>query len=596
MMTDKSAPQTFDEAVAALNAGAARKAAGFARSALALNADDAACWSLLAAAELRDGAIAAACEAYQNLCALRPDDIDAWLGLAEAALRLPDAPRAMTALRRARALSPDDPRLVYFAMPAAYQLGDQAEIEAGKRALAQAERALRLRIATYWALRLQAFGRYREALALYTPVLDGIEADVQAYHLWAQLALSAHDVDGAAKAIDAAQKRAPGDAQTLALRARLNVFIGRLEAAREDARAALDIDPALARAYELLAEIDPRAIDGAMLDHIHRLTENVAQPAPSRTAAATAGARAYEARGVYDEAFALFERANAVTREDDERCGVVFDADELAARLASVTRDYPAALFTKSPACPARGAGLVFIIGLPRSGSTLLDQILAAHSQVVSIGESQAMARVHAEFEERLRNKGGAVGEMIDAYAAEYAEAYEAAVGMAQADGKTIVDKQLFNFWRTGFIARIFPAAKLIVARRDPMENCLSIYRANFGERFEFKTDLRALGAYYRAFDALAAHWSAVLPAPPFEIVHEKLLEAPEDVVVQLQEYCGLEYEPLLERMENADRAVFTMSAAQVRGGIKRKSAARWKHYEAQLAPLREALGDAVRD
>lgn len=594
-MPKQAAPQTFDEAVAALHANAPQAAAQFARSALALNPEDAASWSLLAASALRAGEVVQAHEAYRRLLILRPDDVDALYGRAETALRLGEARLAQQCLHEARARTPHDPRDIYYAAPAAYALDDAAEVASANIALNALDAAQRVRIATYWALRLQDLGRNDLALSVFARALPDETADAGLVRFLAQLALSANDAEQARGAIGRAVMLEPDHAETLALRARLNVYLGRLDEAHADALAAILGEPRMARAYEILSELAPSALDDEMLAQLDALSRDEEMTPNMQAVAANAAALGLEDQGAFDRAFEMFTRANEITAKDNQRRGVVFSADRLAARVSNVKALFSKDLYTSEPVSCDGGRGLIFIVGLPRSGTTLLDQIVSAHSRVESIGESEAMARVYAAFEEDARESDAGAARVLNENAGRYAQDYLSAIDAAPTSDSYIVDKAPFNFWRVGFIARILPAAKIIIARRDPLDVCLSIYRANFGERFDFKTDLRALGAYYRAFDELAHHWANVLPAPPFEAHHEALLTDPEAASAQLQDYCGLPFEAELTRARGQDRTVFTMSAAQVRDGVQRKGAGRWKNYEVQLAPLREALGDVRR-
>jgi hypothetical protein len=153
-----------------------------------------------------------------------------------------------------------------------------------------------------------------------------------------------------------------------------------------------------------------------------------------------------------------------------------------------------------------------------------------------------------------------------------------------------VIDKLPTNFLNLGFITTLFPKARIIHCRRDPLDTCLSCYLQNFGASIPYSLDLRHLGRYYRAYERLMAHWSRVLPVPMFELNYEELTANPEEISRRLVAFCGLEWDERCLRFHQTQRIVRTASVLQVRQPIYRSAVGRWKHYEAFLQPLREAL------
>jgi hypothetical protein len=250
-----------------------------------------------------------------------------------------------------------------------------------------------------------------------------------------------------------------------------------------------------------------------------------------------------------------------------------------------------------------RGFGLdserpVFVVGMLRTGTTLVEQILASHPAVHGAGEVPHLGAMVNNMSERL---GGSEkypecikslsAAAVRVLAGEYEQALDQSIrGRQTAEVLRVVDKMPSNYLNLGLIATLFPKARIIHCRRDPVDTCLSCYFQNFQEPIAYTLDLRHLGQYYREYERLMAHWRAVLPVGVFDLAYEELTADLEGVSRCLLDFCGLPWDDRCLRFNESRRIVRTSSALQVRQPVYRSSVGKWKRYEAQLGPLIAAL------
>ncbi len=238
----------------------------------------------------------------------------------------------------------------------------------------------------------------------------------------------------------------------------------------------------------------------------------------------------------------------------------------------------------------------VFIVGMPRSGTTLTEQILSSHPQVAGAGELGDVGRMAAALPAFLNTQSEypeCVRQLNAEVAQRFGSRYLAELRSFSAAALRATDKMPGNFNYLGLIALLFPNARIVHCRRDPVDTCLSIYFQKFGGYHPYAYDLRELGLYYLEYERLMAHWHQTLPMPIFTVQYEDMVAEPESTSRQLVAFCGLEWDDACLRFHESKRAVQTASHWQVRQPIYRTSAGRWKRYEAFLGPLIEALGGA---
>jgi tetratricopeptide (TPR) repeat protein len=301
----------------------------------------------------------------------------------------------------------------------------------------------------------------------------------------------------------------------------------------------------------------------------------------------------FDQRGDYRNAFEHYHASNEIRKELERSRGIVFDPDAMDQFV-----DRLIAVFTPAHFERVRDFGLdtelpIFVVGMMRSGTTLTEQILASHPRVHGAGELQELDRLIATLPQRLNvtESYPEVMRRLDTRVArDVANAYEHCLRARSNTAERVVDKLPGNFLNLGLIATLYPRARIIHCRRDPVDTCLSAYFQNFSGNVPQARDLRHLGRYYRAYQRLMAHWTRALPVPIFELQYEELTAEQEAVSRRLVAFCGLEWDERCLRFHETERVVRTASVLQVRQPMYRSAVGRWKRYEAFLGPLLETL------
>jgi tetratricopeptide (TPR) repeat protein len=298
--------------------------------------------------------------------------------------------------------------------------------------------------------------------------------------------------------------------------------------------------------------------------------------------------------GRFDEAFAHFRVGNALHRKELERTGGAYNREQNLRLFHSLVAPFSAAFFEKVQGFGVDSDLPVFIVGMPRSGTTLVEQILASHREVFGAGELRELGHLTrlmpailgvAEAYPSCMNLVHAAG----AHAA--AERYLAPLRERAGGARRITDKQPANYMYLGLIATLFPRSRIIHCRRDPMDVCLSCYFQNF-RGLNYAWDLHDLGTFHKDYERLMARWRTVLPIPIMEVVYEELVADTEAMSRRLVEFCGLKWDEQCLKFHENRRPVWTPSQLQVRRPIYTSSVGRWRKYDAHLEPLRQALSE----
>ena len=297
----------------------------------------------------------------------------------------------------------------------------------------------------------------------------------------------------------------------------------------------------------------------------------------------------YDDLGEYDLAFEHFRRGNEILRRH-----VPFDAGAAQRLVEDLEAGFGEAWFDRVRGWGHPSSRPVFIVGMPRSGTTLVEQILASHPEVHGAGE---LIRI-PNLAQRLLGAGDAP--LPAAAAALEREDVEAAardyldyVGARSGGAARTTDKLPENYHHLGLIAAMFPNARIVHVGRDPMDVCVSNYLVRFQWGHAWSYDFDSLAHEYRAYERLMGHWRTVLPTPVHEQSYESLVVSLESESRRLVEFCGLDWDERCLDFHLTERSVHTASGWQVRQPIYRRSVERWRNYERHLGPLREALGSA---
>jgi tetratricopeptide (TPR) repeat protein len=303
-------------------------------------------------------------------------------------------------------------------------------------------------------------------------------------------------------------------------------------------------------------------------------------------------AKMYDEQGDYDTAFRYFKAGNDLHRARNR-----YRPEAETAYVDRVIATFSKELFAAKGRIGNRSERPVFVVGLPRSGTTLVGQILASHPRVHGHGE---LAYMHEMVQAlpKLLGSGEPYPECVAALdsdtAERLAEAYLARLERDAGDAIRSVDKMPDNFMRLGLIALLFPQARVINCVRDPLDTCLSCYFHDFGRRNAFARDLDHLGRYYRDYQRIMAHWRATLTIPILDVPYEALVGEQELWSRKLIDFLGLPWDERCLAFYETKRPVFTSSAWQVRQPIYTSSIGRWRHYAKHLGPLFSALGIAA--
>jgi tetratricopeptide (TPR) repeat protein len=362
---------------------------------------------------------------------------------------------------------------------------------------------------------------------------------------------------------------------------------GDREGAVKAYRTATGLNPDLGEAYWSLANMKGDVFAGAEIAAMEARLGGEGLAVEDRFHMRYALGHAYEQGGDYAAAWRHFAEGARLRRSE-----LAYDRDRTSRTLRDLRALMDARFFAERAGVGCPDAAPIFIVGLPRSGSTLLEQILASHSQVEGTLELPEMANIARDLRgEEAEGLPKALAGLTAADRAGLGARYIERTRIYRKTGKPMfIDKMPNNFVYTGLIHLILPNARIIDARRQPMAACFSAFKQHFARGQPFSYDLEDLGQYYTDYVALMAHFDAVLPGRVHRVVYEDLVEDLEGQTRAVLAYCGLAFEPACLRFHENPRPVRTASSEQVRRPIYREGIDQWRNYEAWLGPLARAL------
>ena len=369
--------------------------------------------------------------------------------------------------------------------------------------------------------------------------------------------------------------------------------VGAFEDAVRSYREAYRARPDFGDAFWSLANTKTYRFTDAEVRHIRRYEQAPATAIDDRIHLCFAAGKALEDRAEYDASFGYYERGNALKQRQTR-----YKPDTIENRVAAQVETCTPELFERR-----KGVGLncrdpIFIVGLPRAGSTLLEQILASHSRVDGTMELHNILALAQKLRGRVAEKSSRYPRILhdldDDYFRRFGEQYIEDTRAYRGAAPLFIDKMPNNFVHIGLIRLILPNAKVIDARRNPMACCFSCYQQLFGEGQEFTYGLEEVGRYYRAYVRLMDQWDAVLPGFVLRVMHEDVVDDLETQVRRILEFCELPFEENCVHYHRTERNIRTPSSEQVRQPIYREGIDRWRRFEARLEPLREALGPEI--
>jgi tetratricopeptide (TPR) repeat protein len=425
-------------------------------------------------------------------------------------------------------------------------------------------------------------GRHRDAANAFGRVLTLTAPNAADLTAFASLSLHALDTSAAAAALEQAEKLDPEYCELLATRALLEMYLGRFAAAADDCLRCLARDPGNVSAATTLSRLQRGRLGERELSMMRVLSTDLRAHLDRRIPAAFAVAHALDERGDTDQAFVAYGAAHALAQQRDRIEGRRFDRHSLDERRSRLGRvQWPT---DPQPARPPRPARPIFIVGMPRSGTTLIEAVIAAHPRVFGCGERIAMPPlIDALLDLAARDAPIEPHWLFDA-----ARSYLAGLpSIGAADHFT--DKQPFNFEAVGLIDRLFPDAAIVHVRRNPLETCLSIYRQEFHKAWSFAHELADIAAVYAHHARLMQDWQARLPGRVRTIQYEDFVADFDTQAHALIAHCGLEWHPACADFQKSERPIATFSTVEARDPVASRNG-RAARYRAQLQPLADEL------
>jgi tetratricopeptide (TPR) repeat protein len=364
--------------------------------------------------------------------------------------------------------------------------------------------------------------------------------------------------------------------------------LGRTKEAEDTALSLIEAMPGISAGYVNLSNARKFKAGDPIIEQVETLIASKDTHAKELRGLYFAAAKMYDDVGRYDEAFRYLDMANKAS-------GGKYDAKGLEQSYADLRQTYTRKFFEERKEFGLDSERPVFIVGMPRSGTTLTETIIGAHPQVHPAGELETAKKCEREMAGLVFRDDGIyknarqltwVG--AEVLAQRYLDAID--VKAKNAAATRVTDKMPHNFQAVGFIALMFPKARIIHTRRSPFDTCLSIFQQNFNDAHTYARNLTDLGHHYAHYLHLMSHWREVLGHRMLEIDYEDLVENQEEVSRKLIDFVGLPWDDACLRPQDVQRTVLTASVWQVRQPVYKRSAGRWKNYEQHLGPLRDAM------
>lgn len=409
-------------------------------------------------------------------------------------------------------------------------------------------------------------------------------------HLGAMLVQQLSEYDEGVKLLENAIGQDTENSNAKCALAGAYVILGKLENAEALLMEVLADDPDHAHAYRQLAHIKKTDEGEApSIDDLLKRIEDPELPLQQKIELSYGLADAYDHMGEYDKAFPYLKEANDLDAQDHP-----FDMERPRKAIAALKKIFTKEFFEERKDWGLQTDVPVFIVGMPRSGTTLTEQILASHPQVYGAGELKDIG----EMKEVMRKEFGfdrhfplSAPELSTEQVDQLAERHLFKLREMDPNAIRITDKMPFNYYALGLIHLLFPKAKLIHCKRNALDNCLSCYFLRFVDNMSFSTNLDQLGEIYRLQNEIMEHWKEVLPVSILEMQYEDTVADQETQTRRILEFCNLDWDDACMEFHKTERPVKTASNWQVRQPIYSTSDGRWKNYRDHLQPLMDSLG-----
>lgn len=541
------------------------------------------------------------------------------LGMALSACQGPAA--GLRWLRKATALAPNDARVRENLGNALFHAGNaEAALVEFEAALALAPQAPSIHFGQAQAL--QALKHYRQAVAAYEHAIALDDTLAPAHNNLALLLARRERLDEAVVHLRRAVALQPEVREIRLNLADVLAWAGRVEEAESTYRALQQEFPDYAEAYvgqanalqqdgrfdsarEVLAAARRKGIGPALyfpslasdrgaefpedeLERVAAIIREGSASAESRAHLCFAMGRVFETRKDYDAAFDYYRRGNEIRDATSP-----YEPAEQHRRTDRLMRTFDEAFFAARRDSGVTDDRPVFVVGMMRSGTSLIEQIIASHPLAAGAGELQNFQILAHELPEILGSGTKfpeCARELDGAQVGPLAQDYLERLSSGHPDARRVTDKMPVNFLNLGLIALFFPRAHIVHCVRDPLDTCLSIYTQDFRNRHDYAYDMNKIAHFYGEYRSLMAHWRRVLPLPILDMRYEELVAEPEPQMRRMLDFLGLDWDDGCLRFHEKRRSVQTASDWQVRQPMYSSSIARWRRFERHLEPLVEAL------
>jgi tetratricopeptide (TPR) repeat protein len=514
-------------------------------------------WLLLATTQGMSGAFDKAEESCQRAVALRPDSPDAYMGLGNVLLHQERGAESAAAFEKALQLKPGFAE-AQIALGYACQIDGRHDV-----AVAHWQQALRLKPDSYEAClgigkSLLPLCRPEEAWSYCERAVKLHPQPVDAIVQMATIADHSGDVNKAYELLLPLMDAGVNSIQAALVFARTSKELGRQNEA---------------------------------IDYVERvLATNPPMGAAVRRRVLFSLGKMYDAARNYDRAFECYRQANAARQWS-------FDARQHRAETDAFIAFHSPKFMARMPRASVRSDRPIFVVGMMRSGTTLVEQILSSHPAVFGAGELMDIPRIAGSLSAMLSTDvpyPQCLAQLSQEKMDELARTYLQRLESLSADAARVVDKLPQNFRYLGLIEFLFPDAHVIHCMRDPRDTCFSIYSLDFVSGHDYAFEQSNLGSFYRDYRRVMRHWRGILKIPLLEVQYEELVARPDEMIREIVAFCGLEWDDCCLNFHETKRYVNTPSYDQVRHPMYSKSVGRWKNYERHLGPLIEALGDEI--
>lgn len=487
--------------------------------------------------------------------------------------------QALASARIAWKENPDTYHAAKALLPAALAEKSQPDAQLCLDWMSRQKAEVSARVITEWSEILEHMRHFVSAAIVYRPLMEANKTSFPHVGRYGELLLKAYRPDEAEPYLLKAADLKPGHEGVHTALARCYIQLGNLPKARDSLMKSIDLCPKQINAYAILSEIDAKALTSGHLDDLSHAIDAGIADVETRAAGMLALARSKEVSKDYPAAFQYFSDANKIFDQHYQSLGLGYDKAAIEDEFAATKEIFSTRNMQSYQRSGVSLSDYIFILGMPRSGTTLCEQILSAHPEITGMGERGVIGNFWRTLYQEWQ-QGTDVRDFLATSVGTWAEKYEAAMAGSSETATVYIDKAPLNFRYIGLISLVLPGAKIIYAQRDPVDTCLSIFRLRFPHSFTFANSLENLAHYYGCHLDLMNHWRQSTPLEMTQYNYETLVTDTESEARRLVAFAEQNWDPACLNFHTSGRPVYTLSGSQVRKPIYHSAVKRWQHYE----------------